>query len=118
MHSVVPKTGILAAVLATVTSLSAQPTPPGQPAPVSDAQPIPPRASANDYQAQTKVGSVTLAAEFKGHFVPAPAATYTTEDYVIVEAAWFGEPDAHLTLSPDQFSLRINGKKAATPAQS
>src|ERR1700746_3184270 len=108
MHSAVPKTGILAAVLATITSLSAQPAPP---APVSDAQPIAPRASANDYQAQTKVGSVTLAAEFKGHFVPTLGGTYTTEDFVIVEAGWFGEPDARLTLSPDHFSIRINGKK-------
>jgi hypothetical protein len=119
MHSVVLKTNIVAAAaLVTAASLSAQPAPPAQPAPVSDAQPIPPRASANDYQARVKVGSATLAAEFKGHFVPTPGATYTSEDFVIVEAAWFGEPDARLTLSPDQFSLRINGKKAPAPSQS
>jgi hypothetical protein len=72
---------------------------------------LPPRAAASDYPAQTKAGPVTLAAEFKGHFVPAPEGTLTTEDYVVVEVALFGEPGAKTRLSVGDFSLRINGKK-------
>ncbi len=47
-----------------------------------------------------------------GHAVPTPDGVYSTEDYVTVEAALFGAPDARLKLSADEFSLRVNGKKA------
>jgi hypothetical protein len=87
-------------------------------APGSDSQGLPPRAGPTDYQAHGKAGPVTIAAEFSGHFVPTKEATYTTEDYVVVETGLFGEPEARLTLSPGDFSLRINGKKMASPAQS
>jgi hypothetical protein len=36
---------------------------------------------------------------------------------VIVEAAFFGPPGAHLMLSTGDFSLRINGKKVASPGR-
>src|SRR5215469_13065298 len=98
------------AILSSVFCLYAQ-TPPPQASSVPDAKPIPPRASPNDYQAHAKVGSATLGAEFNGHFAPTPGGTYTTEDFVVVETGLFGDPDAHLTLSPDQFSLRINDGK-------
>ena len=55
---------------------------------------LPPRNSATDYQAQAKVGSVTLAAEFAGHSVPTSQGTFSTEDYVTVEMGVFGPPDA------------------------
>ena len=35
----------------------------------------------------------------------------------MVEAGLFGPPNARLTLSPADFSLRINGKKAPVPSQ-
>jgi hypothetical protein len=79
---------------------------------------LPPRAAPTDYQAQGKVGMLTLGAEFAGHAVPTPQATFNTEDYVTVEIGLFGPADAHATLSVDDFSLRINGKKmplASTP---
>jgi hypothetical protein len=118
MQFVVSKPGLLAAALLGAAIYLPAQTPAAAPSSVPDAVPIPPRASPNDYQARTKAGTVTVAAEFKGHFVPAPAATYTTEDFVAVEVGLFGEPDAKLSLSPDQFSLRINGKKQAVPSQS
>jgi len=78
---------------------------------------MPPRATPADYQAQAQAGALTLAAEFKGHSVPTPQGILSTEDYVVVETALFGSPDARITLSSADFSLRINGKKSPVPGQ-
>ena len=78
---------------------------------------LPPRNTPADYQAQAKAGTVTLAAEFAGHSVPTAQETFSTEDYVVVETGLFGPQEARLTLSMDDFSLRINGKKMAVPSQ-
>ena len=86
-------------------------------APASESKGMPPRAAPADYQAHTQVGALTLAADFVRHSVPTPEATYSTEDFVIVEAGLFGTPQARLTLSIGDFSLRINGKKMASPSQ-
>ena len=52
-----------------------------------------------------------------GHSVPTPEHTFSAEDYVVVEAGLFGPAGAHTTLSRDDFSLRINGKKTALPSE-
>src|SRR5215831_18608103 len=75
------------------------------------AQGLPPRTAPSDYQAQVKVGAVTMAAEFAGHSVPTAEGPLSTEDYVVVEAGFYGPPDSRIQLSFDGFSLRINGKK-------
>jgi len=77
---------------------------------------LPPRTAPTEYQTQAKVGTVTIAAEFKRHSVPTMENTLSTEDYVVVETALYGPPEARLKLSPEDFSLRINGKKAAVPS--
>jgi hypothetical protein len=79
---------------------------------------MPPRATPGDYQAQAKAATVTIAAEFKGHFVPTPDGLLSTDDYVVVEVALFGPADARLKLSFEDFSLRLNGKKTPEPSQS
>ena len=89
----------------------------GQTPPVEKAPGMPPRSAATDYQAHAQSGAVTIAAEFKGHAVPTPQETLSTEDYVVVEAAFFGPPETRLKLSLDDFSLRINKKKTALPNQ-
>jgi hypothetical protein len=78
---------------------------------------LPPRASPADYQVQAHAGNVTIVAEFTGHSIPAQDRTLSTEDYIVVETAFFGPPDSRLKLSFDDFSLRINGKKALLPCQ-
>ena len=78
---------------------------------------MPPRATPADYQAHTQAGALTVAAEFMRHSVPTPEATYNTEDYIVVEAALFGSPQAKTRLSIGDFSLRVNGKKAPLPSQ-
>jgi hypothetical protein len=81
----------------------------------SESKGMPPRATPGDYQAHTQAGALTLAAEFMRHSVPTPEATYSTEDFVIIEAGLFGP--ARLRMSIADFSLRINGKKLALPSQ-
>jgi len=103
---------------AAVLTLSAQqPAAPGDDAQAKATQGMPPRATPGDYQSQAKAGAVTIGAEFMGHSVPTVDQTFTTEDYVVVEAALFGAPGARITLAPTDFSLRVNGKKNALPSQ-
>jgi hypothetical protein len=78
---------------------------------------LPPRATPGDYQARAEVGGLTIAAEFAGHSVPAAQAALANEDYVTVEVAVFGPPEAHAGISTRDFSLRINGRKSALPSQ-
>ena len=80
--------------------------------PANETKGLPPRVAPADYQALAHVGTVTIAADFVEHGIPTPQAAFTTEDYVVVEAGLFGPPGARLKLSIDDFSLRINGKKA------
>jgi hypothetical protein len=86
--------------------------PPAPDRPVVEAQGLPPRAAPSDYRDHAQAGAVTIAADFAGHSVATPEGILTTEDYVVIEAGLFGPPDAKLMLSVDDFSLRINGKKA------
>jgi hypothetical protein len=88
----------------------------GQTAPV-EAKGLGPRAAAADYQAQAQAGTVTVAAEFKGHWVPTLAGTLSTEDYVVVETGLFGPAGARIKLSIENFALRINGRKTPLASQ-
>jgi hypothetical protein len=92
---------------------------PGQEQNVKDTQAkgMPPRTAPTEYQAQAQAGAVTIGAEFLGHAVPTPEQPLTSEDYVVVEAGFFGPPDARTTLARDDFSLRVNGKKTPLSSQ-
>jgi hypothetical protein len=112
---------LIAAVFIAAPFLCAQdPAAPNQDAQRKDlvvVKGMPPRTAPTEYQAHAQSGTFTIAAEFMGHAVPTPDATYTTEDMVVVEVAIFGPPDAHNKMSIGDFSLRINGKKQAQPSQ-
>jgi len=100
----------------TLLAASLAPFAPAQVPDNKEAQPsefkgMPPRASPSEYQAQAKAGAVTIAAEFAGHSVPKVEGPLNTEDFVVVETAFFGAPGAKLVLSVNDFSLRLNGKK-------
>jgi hypothetical protein len=109
--------GVWIAALCLCVQAQNTPSTPGKDAPINETKGLPPRTTPADYQAQAQAGTVTIAAEFKGHAIPALQGTLTTEEYVVVETALFGSPGARVTLSADHFSLRINGKKAPSPAQ-
>jgi hypothetical protein len=91
--------------------------PPGKEAPVNESKGMPPRVAPAEYQTHAQAGTVTIAAEFTGHAVGTPQGTLTTEDYLVVEVAFFGPAGARDKLAIGDFSLRINGKKAALPGQ-
>jgi len=90
---------------------------PGKEAPVNESKGLPPRTAPTEYQAHAQAGTVTIAAEFTGHAIGTPQGTLTTEDYVVVETGFFGTAGARAKLDIDDFSLRINGKKALLPGQ-
>jgi hypothetical protein len=100
----------LSAILMVSFSLVAQ-------TPATEMKGMPPRATPGDYQAQGKAGNVTIAAEFMQHSVPKPEGPLSTEDYVVVEVGFFGQPGERLQLSVDDFSLRVNNGKKALPGQ-
>jgi hypothetical protein len=104
----------IAAVIAAGISLQGQP-PATRDAP-SEAKGIPPRAAPSDYLTHAQAGAVTIAAEFTGHAVPTAEGPLSTEDYVGVEVAFFGPAGARTTLSSEDFSLRVNGKKTPVPS--
>ncbi|HLN02598.1 MAG TPA: hypothetical protein VK335_25140 [Bryobacteraceae bacterium] len=106
---------VLAATLCLCAQEQATPTKDARP---NEAQGLPPRAAPTDYQSQAKAGEVTIAAEFDGHSVPTEEQTLNTEDFVVVEVALFGPPGARTQISLDDFSLRVNGKKAPVPGLS
>ena len=96
-----------------------EPSAPTQPAggTINEPQGLPPRTAPADYPAQAKMGAVTLAAEFAGHGLPTPDGPLSTDSYVVVEVAFFGPAGTRLPISFNDFSLRINGKKNATPGE-
>lgn len=81
-----------------------------------DVKGLTPRTSPADYQGAAKAGMVTFAADFAGHGVPTADGVFETEFSGVVEIAVYGPAGAHLNLSYKDFSLRVNGKKAAIPA--
>jgi hypothetical protein len=91
--------------------------PPKVAAQPSRAEGIPARSAPTDYQAQAKAGNITIAADFAGHSVPTPEATLSTDDYLVVEVAFYGPPGSKLTLATDDFSMRLNGKKKGLTSQ-
>lgn len=90
---------------------------PGQEQQASETRGMPARATPADYQAHADAGKVTIGAEFFEHTVPSPEGLLNTDDYVVVEAGLFGPPGARTTLSFQDFSLRINGKKNPQPSE-
>jgi len=113
-HSSVLRTG--ACIAALCLCVQGQ-TPPSKDAPTNEEKGLPPRATPGDYEAHAQAGTVTVAAEFKGHSVPTLEGTFSTEEYVAVEMGLFGSPGERIKISIEDFSLRISGKKAPLSSQ-
>src|SRR5256885_6473828 len=103
----------LIVVLIGAASVSAQ----SKDATANEVKGMPARVAPTEYQAHGEAGPLTIAADFEGHSVATPEATYTTEEYVVVEVGMYGAPGVRGKLSKGDFSLRINGKKTAVPSQ-
>src|SRR5881396_3070228 len=61
------------------------------------------------YPAKVVLDSRTLAAEFLIHSIPTPQGVWVTDNYLVIDAAFFGE--GNLRLSSSQFKLQLNKKK-------
>ncbi|HEY1759149.1 MAG TPA: hypothetical protein VGG72_27500 [Bryobacteraceae bacterium] len=85
--------------------------------PIIETKGFPPRAAATDYPVHAQAGTVTIGADFTGHDVGTQEGILTTDEFVVVEAGVYGPPGARLTLSNDDFSLRVNGSKKTLPSQ-
>lgn len=105
---------LIAGALAAAFCLRPQATPSQEPRP-GEPQGMPPRATPAEYQAHAQAGAVTIGAEFSGHSFLTPEGTLSTDEFVVVETGLFGAPGARLKLSPEDFSLRVNGKKTPAP---
>ncbi len=84
---------------------------------INEPQGLPPRSAPSDYPAQAKLGKITLAAEFAGHGLPTPEGPLSSDDYVVVEVAFFGPAGTRLPVSFSDFSLRINNRKNPTASE-
>jgi hypothetical protein len=73
------------------------------------AQEAAPRTKPVDYPVRAQLDAVTIAAEYLVHSIPTPQGTLIARDYLVVEVAFFGPYNSRLRMSPDNFSLRING---------
>jgi hypothetical protein len=86
------------------------------------AQGTDPKAKPDDYpvQAEAKVlgQPVGVGSEFMVHSFSRGEETYIAPDFLVIEVALFPVKGASLTVSPSQFSLRINGKKQVLVPQS
>lgn len=76
-----------------------------------------PRSKASDYPAHVQMETVTLAAEYLVHSLPTPAGPLIAKDFLVVDVAFFGPPFSRLKISPDHFTLRINGHGEPLQAQ-
>lgn len=68
-------------------------------------------------KASIQMGTVTLTAEYLAHSIPTQAATLVANDFLVVKVSFSGPPMSRLRLSPDHFSVRINGHGAPLTTQ-
>jgi hypothetical protein len=73
------------------------------------AQGISPKPNVDAYPVHAQMDAVTLGAEYMVHSLPTPSGLLLANDYLVIEVGFFGPTSSRLKLSPDQFTLRING---------
>lgn len=78
---------------------------------------VAPRTAPADYMAQGKVGEISIGADFVAHAVPTSHGTFKSEDYVVVEVAFYGAAGSKMKLAFSDFSLKINDRKMPIPGQ-
>ncbi len=69
------------------------------------------KASASEYPAHAKAGSVEIGAENWGHGLTTPHGSFAADDFIVVDVALFGSPNQTLLVASGHFSLRLNKSK-------
>jgi hypothetical protein len=78
------------------------------------AQGTQPKPKAADYPVHVQLDQVTVAVEYLVRSLPASNGTLVANEYLVVEVAFFGPPMSRLRMSPDNFTLRVNGHGTLT----
>jgi|ERR1700733_6022560 len=74
------------------------------------AQGTKPRDFPTQYTAHAQLGATWIGADFLGHFVNTPKASYETSRYLVVEVAVFAPAGKKVDVDPTQFLLTVNGR--------
>lgn len=77
-----------------------------------------PRASPNDYPAQSGRPEPILAGEFYGRSAPTEKSTIFTGHYLVVEVALYPAPGSSVLVNPSELRLFVNGAKYGLLPQS
>lgn len=77
-----------------------------------------PRSKASDYPVHTSLPAFELAAEYLVHSIPTEQGMYFTNDYLVVEVAFFPSTRDGLVAAANSFQLRVNDGKWITGTQS
>lgn len=77
----------------------------------------PPKTSPGDYGVQAQLKDAVLAADYNIRTLFAAGGPVAVADYLVVDVALFPVKGASLAVTASQFTLRLNGKKAALLAQ-
>jgi len=80
-------------------------------------QPSSPSRKPAEYPAHAKLAPFTLAAEFLGHSFSGPEGMFFTEDYLVVETAFYPEPNTTFSIAHSHFRLRLNNSKVPLLSQ-
>jgi len=70
-----------------------------------------PKAAAADYPAHTRLDTLAIGAEYTVHSFSGDHTTFIADDYLVVEVALYPDKGECVTVEPNDFSLRINGKR-------
>ena len=82
-----------------------------------DAQGTKTRDAATKYSAHAEVASVSVGADFWGHYIPLEGSSVKTDGYLVVEIALFPQPKAKVAVIADQFELIVNGQRLMPVSQ-
>jgi hypothetical protein len=83
------------------------------------AQGTPPKTSPSDYSAHAALDNgFSIAADYLVRSLPTPGGTLVADDYLVVDAMFFGPLQPALKMSAGHFLLRINGQKVPLTNQS
>jgi hypothetical protein len=69
------------------------------------------RDNPSAYTAHAQFGSLAVAADLLGHFVPLENVTLETKGYLAVEVAFFAPAGTKIPIKTDQFVLKVNGRR-------
>ncbi len=63
------------------------------------------------YAAQVQLSSVSIGADFWGHYIPVEGGTLQADSYLVVEVALLAPPSEKVEINSGQFVLKVNGER-------